>query len=369
VGPAVGPQKLSKKAAQRQADEQVLNHLNAQAWVPQTLISVDQFVTRHFDPEIVWTMKESGKQHYKYMFKLLLPLIGKRQLRELSVADVQNVVRSLMSRGLSVQTATHAKNAISAIVSHAKRLGMFTGENPASLVRMPPMVRHPKPALNWEQAQKALMITPEPYRTMALMSMTTSLNVAELTGLKWGRVNLTDRTVYLTNDDLTLPPKSFGVIQNYYRGKYGSVKTTARNRVQPISDDLAEALGNLRSTEASDDAPVFASRNGTPIDAHNANNRIWKKVGKAIGVPGLSWHSFRRTAATLTNQVGMSKADRIALMGHSNDQMTDHYTESDIERRRRYLDQVSARITESQPGSDSSARVETQWQTPTTGIA
>jgi integrase len=178
------------------------------------------------------------------------------------------------------------------------------------------------------------------------MSMTTSLNNSEIMGLRWEYVNLTNTVRVVHNDelgDIAIGPRSFGVVENWYLGKRGTVKTTSRNRVQPIPRALLGPLERLLATtrfNAPTD-PVFASRVGTPVDLHNADKRVLKDVGEKIGVPGLSWQCFRRTAATLTGLTAMPKADRIALMGHSNSAMTDYYSDSDIERRRTFVDEVA----------------------------
>jgi len=45
-------------------------------------------------------------------------------------------------------------------------------------------------ALTVDQAKQVLRVLKPPYRQMALLSMTTSMNLAELCGLRWKRVNL-----------------------------------------------------------------------------------------------------------------------------------------------------------------------------------
>jgi len=45
--------------------------------------------------------------------------------------------------------------------------------------------------------------------------------------------------------------------------------------------------------------------------------RVLKPAGKLIGVPWLSWHTFRRTHATLLQLAGGSAKDAQAQLGHS----------------------------------------------------
>jgi integrase len=186
-------------------------------------------------------------------------------------------------------------------------------------------------------------------RAMALVSMTASLNVAELLGLKWKRVNLTDKSVIF--GDEVLLPYSLAVRENYYRGQFGSVKAKSRRRNVPLSEITVNALLAIRSESrfAGHDDLVFASRNGTPLNERNLLRRFLKPAGKQLGIPWLSWHVFRHTHATLGEQIGMSLSDRQAQMGHGDVRMTLHYTHSDMERRRKGINEMSKLLVS--PGS------------------
>jgi len=156
IGPATGPGKLSKKQAQAKAQEDILTTVNAKAFVPQSMMTLEQFITQRFEPDVVWTKKHAGKLHYQYCFSKIIPALGQVKLRDLDVETVQTFIHGILRSGKSPQTATHMKNALSAIISHAKRLRFYTGENPASLVLLPAVQPKKNPALWWEQAQSLL---------------------------------------------------------------------------------------------------------------------------------------------------------------------------------------------------------------------
>lgn len=206
------------------------------------------------------------------------------------------------------------------------------------------MLRRERGALTFDQAQQALAVLPSPVREMAFLSMTTSLNVAELCGLRWKRVNLSGD--WLLADGEPLAPWSLRVAENYYRNRYGSVKTGRRNRIVPIPAVAAPLLAELRRTSkyAGPDDPVFACSTGRPVDAHNTNSRVLAKIGRALGVP-VSWHVLRHTCATLAEVIGMARSDREAMMGHAaGGRMLDRYTHGDIERRRAGVNEMAARL-------------------------
>jgi len=55
----------------------------------------------------------------------------------------------------------------------------------------------------------------------------------------------------------------------------------------------------------------------TPHNDSNLLNRHLKPAGKRTGAPWLSWHTFRRTHATLLSQAGASPRDAQAQLGHA----------------------------------------------------
>ena len=78
---------------------------------------------------------------------------------------------------------------------------------------------------------------------MALLSMTGSLNVAEMLGLRWKPVNLTGQQVVGAGE--VLQPYSLEARENHYGGKVGSVKAKSRRRDVPLG--IVAALVQERS--------------------------------------------------------------------------------------------------------------------------
>lgn len=342
IGPCRGPRALTKAEARRVAWDTILSRVDAFTRVPQSIMTLGQFVAQKFRPEHVATLKHSGQLHYDYCLKKILPDLGDMPLRDITVNVLASFLGGLRGRHSS-QTVAHLKTALSAILEHARRMGYFTGENPARLVRTEAITHAERQALSFEQARKVLDRLPSPVKEMAYLSMITSLNVAELCGLRWKRVNLTP-DIAAAGPDM-LPPYSLAVRENYCRNRYGTVKTGRRRRIVPLAAGAVAMLLEVRDRTAfaGPEDPVFTSKSGMPPDAHNAASRVLRPLGTQLGLP-LSWHVFRHCCATFAEAIGMLRSDRIALMGHSGGEMTDRYTHSDIERRRVGVERISERI-------------------------
>ncbi|HWT77411.1 MAG TPA: tyrosine-type recombinase/integrase, partial [Candidatus Methylomirabilis sp.] len=228
--------------------------------------------------------------------------------------------------------------------NHAKLKRAYYGDNPVCGVRLPEMQRKETHALSFELGRQLLPLLPPVVRTMALLSMTTSMNVAEMLGLRWRRVNPTGEVVVSGSE--ALEPWSLLVRENHYRGKFGSVKAKSRRRSLPLSRSVVEALLEIRAASkfTVPDDLVFASSVGTPLNENNLMRRVLKPAGKQLGIPWLGWHVFRHTHATLGEQIGMALSDRQAQMGHGGIGMTLHYTHSDLTRRRQAIEAMSDRL-------------------------
>jgi hypothetical protein len=100
---------------------------------------------------------------------------------EWSPQHIDQAIGAALAAGRSTATAKHIKKVASAIFSHAKLKRFASGDNPAGAVD--PITVEPVRqvrSLTWEQAQQLLARLPEPAHTMALMSISMSMNVSEL---------------------------------------------------------------------------------------------------------------------------------------------------------------------------------------------
>jgi len=176
------------------------------------------------------------------------------------------------------------------------------------------------------------------------LSVATSMNVAEMCGVRRKHANLTDQVVVVEGE--VMAPFSIAVRENCYEGKRGSLKAGSRKRNVPITRELAAALVDLtaQSKHQGPEVPLFCSRNGTPIDAHNASNRHLRPLSVKLGFD-ITWHAFRRAHSTFAGMIeGVQIEDRVATMGHRDAQMTLYYSVEDVERRRAVPQKIMERL-------------------------
>jgi integrase len=305
----------------------------------QSEMTVSGFVATMFVPEHVAAKGLSGQTHYHALLKHVLvpesvdrlfqtdadkaktklkalqdwPYMDQLRLCDVRPENVQQLIDAARAAGYSTQTVKHIRNVVSAIFSHATKKRLFTGENPASLVKLPEMTRKEAHTLTLAQAKQVLGVMQYPEREMTLITILTSMNVAEICGLQWKRVNLTDEWVNVEGE--TLPPRTISVRAQWYRHQLSSVKQKSRRRDLLIPEPLLPILQGLKQREeyTSPDDFVLVSRNGTPLNENNLVARRLKPIGRELEMPWLSWQVLHRTHTALAFELGMQLLDRMAM--------------------------------------------------------
>lgn len=368
IGPAPDPPtrkarngELTEKQAERFAWDHYLAALDNATVKPFSTVTLDYFWETKYKFHLERNRKYSTKSQYKSLWKVWIkPNIGNVRLYELKPEQCNAVIQRPLDAKKGTETAKHIKKVGSAMFEHARRLGMFSGENPWHLIELPAHVPVRRShAMTVEQCRHwlaAVMDEPakpkdrrsdiKPLRTMSLLYICCSLGESEQLGLQWQHVNLTDAPMLLDGEHIE--PWSVAARENCYHGRVGSLKHGHRRRNIPLPKVLVAALTALRASSkwtASTD-PVFAGEAGKPIWADNLAKRGLKPKAIALGMPWLSWNVLRHTCATLMKTYGMLDVDRKALMGHSDQTMTDRYTHEDWERMRSKLEVIAAEITQ-----------------------
>lgn len=359
IGPAKGAGRMTQKEARREAWDNFLSRLDQNMRTPQSIMTVAEFVERRFIPEHVAMLKVAGRIHYESILPHVLEGIperrrtfqgrkmkdgkwledkneqaiprhfgiGKMRLRDVTQEQAQQLVSEAIRRGYSVQTAKHIKNVISGIFTHAEEKGWLSGRNPAYFVNLPEMERRPARALSFEELKTLLQSLELVPRTMVLCASLTSMNIAEVCGLRWKRVNLSADPI--TVDGESIPGFTAAVREQWHRREWGSVKAKARRRNLPLPSILVEALATVKAAAKpkSPEEPVFIGADGQqPLDQGAMLKGHVRKAASAFGAPKLGWHDLRRTFATMADQIGLTIGERQALMGHSSAEMTLLYT-------------------------------------------
>ena len=268
-------------------------------------MTITDFVERVFVPEHVASKAASGRIHFQAILKHVLkpeevnrvfqagshgskvkmktildwPYLGNMPLLETRVDDVQRLIDAAVARGYSPQTVKHIRNVVGEIFAHAKKRQYFDGDNPATRVALPKMVRKEAHTLTFAEAQALLGAMQYPERELALSAILTHMNVAEICGLQWKWVNLTDD--WCTAEGERIPPRTIAVRRHFYRGELANLPMRSRNRNLSIAEPLLQVLRELRQRQryTGPDDFVLASKVGRPVNEKIIAKRRLKPIG------------------------------------------------------------------------------------------
>lgn len=313
-------------ASGRQRQEPDLGRLHRAS---STSTTFADFVEVNFIPEFVATKRYAGRAHFQAILKYVLPperaarafganrarawntltaivgwpYIDRLRFSEITADVIHGLTTAALARGYSVQTATHIRNVVRSIFSHAIRTGFYEGKNPASMVKLPPLARRQTTTLTLGQLKTLLQAMRYPEREVALFVMLTDMNVAEICGLQWRYIN-TSKIGQMIGQEF-IPARSIAVRNQSYRGELSSV-AGKRRRFTRIPDLLSSVLHEIRGINRST-LPhdfVLVSRNGAPIRPENILARRLKPIRLSFNLPWLSWSVFNQTAVKLRLQIG-----------------------------------------------------------------
>jgi hypothetical protein len=292
-------------------------------------MSLAEFVRERFIPEFVENQGPAGRAHFREILRYILlckrgsqaladtserkgikrneiaswPYMDTLRLCDIKEETVQHIMSTALESGYSLQTATHIRNVVRAIYSHAIRTCSYTGSNPAAVVSLPAVFHVSEHVLTLAQLKEVMALMRFPESVIALFALLTEMSMGEISGLQWQYVNLSSDAQPVGDD--WIPAKTIAVRYQWYRGELRLV-TRNRRRFVSVPGLLCSILCDLRRrghfTMPQDF--VIASQTGSPVYSGNIAKRRLKSIGQSCDIPWLSWHVFSRTRFRLKSEHG-----------------------------------------------------------------
>lgn len=337
-GPFLDRAGLDPAQAQQLARTQYLDKVQEHNANPQQGTAVEKFWRDNYLPNATLRkLAPKTMEQYTGLFgKWIRPVIGHLSMSAVDLEIAEFVLAGAREAGLSDETVKHIRKVGSALFTRAIKTKAYSGFNPFQAVDLGPRVEPVRERYALTPA-RARMVLDHPkwtarssprYVDAVRWALLTGMNIAEICGLTGEHV-LEDRIT---------------VRQQYYRGRYGPLKTKARKRDIPLTEELRHLLDEHgRSAEGTGNPPLFAGQNNRPLNEHNIQRRYLRPIGDELGLPSLGWHICRHTFATWLQQAGVDSYDRKRLLGHSGD-VTDGYTHEDMDRLRAAMEVVGRKL-------------------------
>ncbi|HTL42097.1 MAG TPA: site-specific integrase [Pseudolysinimonas sp.] len=298
------------------------------AWLDHWMTNVVAVKNR---PRTVELYESTIRLHIK-------PYLGTRRLTHLSVTDVQTAINALLTSGHTPRTVHKMRTVLSAALSRALREELIL-RNVARLVELPAYER--KEIRPWNVAQATRFLDQARghdwelgYQLLILYGM----RRGEVLGLRWSDIDLDTDTLRITQQLQRID----GALRT------GPVKTNAGRRTLPLLPTVRQTLLahadthgiNLSDTAALGEHLILTSGTGNPVEPGNFA-RTFQVLTEHAGLPRITVHHTRHTAATLLKHLGVPARDAQLILGHSNVTTTQQlYQHTDIESKRDALASV-----------------------------
>ena len=253
------------------------------------------------------------------MNRYILPGLGKIPLKDLGARHVQSAVDDLSRCGIGVNTIHKFKQVLSSCLTRAMREEIIF-RNVAQLVELPKY--SPKEIIPWtiEQAQFFLRETRgHNFHIAYNMMLTYGIRKGEMQGLRWSDIDFVNDKIYIRQQIRWLA----GALH------VSDVKTKAGRRQLPLIPEIKQELlekaaqNGIAITsfdtvgQLSKDNLILVSSRNTPAEQRNLS-RSFHLCSKKLGLPRISMHTLRHTAATLLKNMGVPVKDVQLILGHAN---------------------------------------------------
>ena len=263
----------------------------------------------------------------KSRMRKLLETFGKKKLSEITGRDIERYMQSRRKEGKQPATV----NREFALLRHMLRKAVewdYLSVSPARTVKpfkeSPGRVRY----LSDSERERLLGACSGMLKAVVLTALLTGMRKGELQGLTWDDVDFERREITL--------------------------KRTKNNevRVIPIGKDLLPVLHRLHN-ERPYSHYVFSKPDGRP---YGNWRKAFTTACRQTGIKDFRFHDLRHTFASYLAMAGHSAFTIQRLMGHKTIAMAQRYTHLSQAHIRAAVDQIGAKVVQSEEGLDGQSR-------------
>jgi integrase len=302
------------KSSVRTLVEEMLQAVNAGGCLPESALSLEQFIELHYLPHVTQQKRASTAKGYEEIWEShVKPRLVTVRLRDFRPVDGERLMQDIAKAHnfhLSRTTLKHIKSLLSGVFTFARRQGVLSGANPMQGVSIPhgrePQETH---AYSLEQITAMLDVLPGMARVLVGVAAFTGLRRSEIRGLSW-------------EDYQPSALGSFGEI-HVERSVWGrhvqATKTRGSRASVPVIPALEKILADFRRERGNPQSGfVFeGTRNHKPLDLDTFARRYISPILTAHNQRWRWWHPFRRGLATNLHRLGADDRTIQTILRHS----------------------------------------------------
>jgi integrase len=280
---------------------------------------------KNLAPKTVW--------RYKQLLSRILFSLGNNRLKNLKPKHIMEFLTNLKEKNirinkdpekakipLSDQTVVHHYRLLHSILEKAKEWQYIT-INPATIVERPKVMRTRKKVFSHDniiKLKEALEKRSIRDQVMVLLTLATGARLGEVLGLTWDRVSTETGTIRIEESYQYTPdtgrttklPKNESSIRDVTLPA-SILKLIMQWKVEQGEKRLF--MGEARKDQTNAVFTTYLTTRMTP----NTVSTWFPKWVEEIGLPRVTFHGLRHTAASLLIAYGASPAEVARLLGHS----------------------------------------------------
>ena len=261
------------------------------------------------------------------------PHIGNIALNKLEPSHISAMIRSLEKsggkdgKGLSPQTAKHAKKQASAILNWAQKRELVNRNVASGDFVKSPRVEKTTRAMQpdeWDQLQRA--IKTEPLRALVHLAVSSGLRRGELLGLTWNDLDLdaehaTVRVARTVDRETGIglvigSPKTKTSLRTVHIGETAVAELLAHRKRQNEIKSAIVADGMEWGAKFRKMRWVFTNGIGNPVEGDYFGKQLQRMCDEA-GIDRYSPHELRHTCASFAIAGGVQLKELSVFLGHS----------------------------------------------------
>lgn len=252
--------------------------------------------------------KQASRDTFASHIKILRPLIGDKELTEITTLVQQDLIRELKGDDeRSSRTIKAYLQTLRYVLSQAKTEG-FIDKLPDK-PKMPKVRKKQQQWLRWDEMRDLIAVAKGRTKMLLAILDETGCRIGEVVGLKWGDFDFNKHTLYIQ--------------RSVYKGKEQPPKTPSAVRVISVSSYLEKMLDEFKPEGAKASDLVFTTRTGKYLEPSKAWGPV-KRVFQKLNMPMVGYHAHRRGNTTiLRNVLAMPLSIADYRTGHTSQSLTD----------------------------------------------
>jgi len=251
----------------------------------------------------------------------LIPSLGTKRLRDLTVIDVDHLLHQKYESGLSGSTVQRIRMILVKALRHAERRDLIH-RNVAALTDLRREPRREGRSLTPEQARQLLVASEHrPLGITVQLGLYLGLRPGEALGLQWSDIDLHEQTLTVRrslkreNNQLRFgPPKTLGSVRTLKMSEQLATILYRHKLEQDRQKEIACELWHENDL-------VVATEIGTPVDPSNSR-RALNDFCETACIGHWSPNELRHSFASLMSLTGAPMEEVADAMGHVDTRMT-----------------------------------------------